>query len=79
MATQTGISALQISNTIDIDPTSHPESIHAFVAPGFPSPVLLTSIPEKVLTQIRDQGTEPLINPMKVHSRMSYIDTPAFI
>ena len=70
---------MQISNVIDIDPTHHPESIHAFVAPGFPSPILLTSVPEKTLTQIRDHGTDPLINPMKVHARMSYIDTPRVV
>ena len=74
-----GIAALNTSSSMDIEPTNHPDAIHALVAPGFPSPILLTSLPERVRTQIRDHGTDPLRNPIHVHIRVSYISTPTTI
>ena len=75
----TGTAALNTSSSMDIEPTIHPDDIHALVAPGIPSPTLLTSWPERVLTQIKDHGTEPLINAINVHIRVSYISAPTTI
>ena len=65
------------SNNIDITPTIQPDEIHALVAPGLPSPVSLTSLLEKILTQITDHGIEPLKNPIEIHTMVSYISSAA--
>ena len=56
-------------------PTSQPEEIQALVAPGFPSPTSLASLPEIYLLNISDHGTDPLKKPTKVHIKKSIVGT----
>tara|TARA_Y100000780_G_scaffold182985_1_gene169045 strand:- start:27 stop:284 length:258 start_codon:yes stop_codon:yes gene_type:complete len=74
-----GIAALNTSSSVDKEPTIRPDDTHALTAPGFPSPTLLISLPERVRTQISDHGTDPLRNPINVHIRVSLIGTPTTI
>ena len=72
---RTGMVAFPMSKIIAGIPTSHPEEIQALVAPGFPSPTSLASLPEIYLGRISDHGTEPLKNPTAVHIKKSIVGT----
>ena len=71
----TGIVAFPMSKVIARIPTIHPEEIQALVAPGFPSPTSLASLPEIYLLNISDHGTDPLKKPTKVHIKKSIVGT----
>ena len=61
---------LAISRISTAIPTTRPEDLQAFVAPGLPSPTSLTLLPEIDLTAKTAQGIDPLINPIRIHSNV---------